>query len=199
MISFVITTHGSAEDLHALVASLRTQREYDLANRAGRYILDYPLEFILTVDGEYKGRLPKLTPLENAYYVIQENRKKGGVGHSTRSPGIEKARGDYIILTNSDNLFFCGFLNFFINSVDHHKGPDMLMWDCVNNLWGWKSKESEIKRGKIDLSCVAVKGEIAKKVSFPYTNYDGDFDYIEACSKLAKSVVHIPRTLCVHN
>lgn len=126
---------------------------------------------------------------------------EGGVGHHTRGPGIEAANQPWVTLTNSDNYFVAGWLS---QIKPHLEDPrnQIVGWGCLNNLWRWQARAPMPLRGFIDLSCVAVRTEIAKQVGFPFRNYDGDFDYIMACYKAAggkRRVKMLPEILCVHN
>ena len=205
MISIVITCHGEAAELPIILGSIATQREYKPIPHsrtgapclygAGR-ICDYPREVIVVSDGKLERQLP--------WGLVDrdiECFKEGGVGHHTREPGILAATGKWIVLTNMDNYFMSGWLHHVSQSFKPSVG--LVYWDCVHNAWRWQSRPSKLARGGIDLSCVAVRDDIAKQVGFPFRDYDGDWDYIEACAKAAQQasleLVHVPLTLCVHN
>lgn len=222
MISIVITCHGAAKDLPIMLMCLDQQR-VNLVGKHSRtgapvhYVMgDYSTnerEVIVSCDGALNQLKPEMefcetiTPRFNKFKVVQ-SRVMGGVGHSTRAPGIEAATGDWIVLTNADNYFVSGWLDRLVTNIASYAG--LIFWNCVNNLWTWNKQGGDvarmgcqIKRGWIDLSCVAVRSEIAKKVGFPWTHYDADFDYIKACTleceRLGLKTVHIPEILSIHN
>lgn len=200
-LSVVITCHGTCPDLDVIIGCLETQRQYGKVGRSYKPVSGCPLDFeiIVSSDGEYEGNP---THRWKPYVKIVENPKEGGVGHHTRGPGIEAAEGDWIVLQNCDNLVVSGFMG----TLSKHTLPSVgvLYWDCVNSLWHYRTNGGcQIKRSRIDLSCVAVRSHIAKSVGFPFRNYDGDYDYIEACVEQAKregmQVEKIDQVLCVHN
>lgn len=213
-ISVVITTHGNADDLDGMLSCLRQQREYLERTRKGirgtlvdRWIagprLFDPVETVIAHDGEYPWSRAESFLVSK----VIECPKQGGVGHHTRGPGIEAATGAWIVLTNSDNYFVNGWQDRVIKTILDEGGPrkvGVAYWNCINNLWAWTDHGgSKISRGSIDLSCAIVRADIAKKVGFPWRDYDGDFDYILACCDLAGElklkVVQMNQTLCVHN
>jgi len=209
MVSIVITCHGAAAELPIILGSVATQREYKPIphSRTGAPCLygaggvcDYPREVIVVSDGcLYPG--PGLDAAYGMSCKILEYQKEGGVGHHTREPGILAAKGDWIVLTNMDNYFMSGWLHHVSQCFMPQVG--LVYWDCVHNAWRWQSRPSKLERGGIDLSCVTVRADIAKQVGFSFRDYDGDWDYIDACAKAAQQagleLLHVPLTLCVHN
>lgn len=211
-VSIVITSHGEAEDLPVILGSIANQFEYVVGkNTHGgtpvHYVkgdkLDCPLEVIITYDGYLDDNDVNWRLIDSfSHHKIIQNPKGKNVGHNTRTPGILAATGDWIVLTNSDNYFMSGWLW----EVGKYMKPSvgMIFWNGINNLWIWGNHGgTKLKRGFVDLSFVMVRSEIAKEVQFPFTNYDGDADYISACAKLcdekkllkAKTECH----LSVHN
>lgn len=211
-VSIVITCHGEAKDLSGILNTIENQRIYKsqtLINKRNgkKHTVNFVAgpkyqglrEVVIASDGVFEGRRPEYT------YLV-ECKKEGGVGHHTREPGINFCGGEYVVLTNSDNLFCHGWLYHLNNILDDDVG--LVYWDVVNNLWNWgcnpvRTAGSKLKRGYIDLSSAAVKTEIAKEVGFKWRNYDGDFDYIINCARLCRKrnlkVIHLPLTLGVHN
>lgn len=213
--SIVITTHGTALELPIMIECLNTQRIFGEGKHsrdgspiyyAAQGYSQAEREYIITWDGPLNNscidRLYDSSALGLWPWNTIGNPKESGVGHHTREPGIRAATGDYIVLTNSDNYFMSGWLH----AVNERYAPDVgvVYWNCINNLWRWGDLGGcKLKRGHIDLACVSVKADIAKKVGFPFRNYDGDWDYIDACVKEARNrglrTVHINETLSVHN
>ena len=206
LISIVITTHGSGYDVPVILGSIKNQREYEPgkdSNTGREYLwaskdsctLEY--ETIVVWDGERIVGADEY----HAHQIILCP-KEGGVGHHTREPGIKAANGEWIVLTNSDNYFCSGWLHrisgFFAEDVG------MVTYDCLNNLWRWSNYGgTKLLRGHIDLSAAVVRADVAKKVGFPWRNYDGDWDYIKACLRECQArnlkVAYVDETLCVHN
>ena len=206
-ISVVITTHGKAEDIGVMLNCLRNQFEFipkaDSRDPSSEVLwgkgkpYKHPLEIIVSCDGRYEGGI-----FPTAVDSLIECPKEGGVGHHTRNPGINAATGDWIILTNSDNYFVQG--TFYLLSKHFRENVGLIYYNCINNLWQYGDNGGVmLRRGMIDLSCVCVRSFIAKKIGFPYRNYDGDWDYIYDCAQESRSrnleIVKLPYTLSVHN
>ena len=224
-ISIVITCHGKALDLPIMLMCLEQQR----ANLEGKHSVTgaptyyamgeyckHEREAIIVSDGAFEevglssvrlGEIQKsyTFPL-NIFWTEKEKQKN--VGHHTREPGIKAANGDWIVLTNADNYFVTGWLDRLVTNITDDLG--LIFWDCVHNGWKWSDKAGDgrfhgcqLKRGYIDLSCVAVRAPVAKKIGFPFRSYEGDYDYISACARecdnLKLGIGHIQETLLVHN
>ena len=214
-ISIVITCHGQAIDLPIMLMCLQQQRvnlegKHSVTGAPTYYAMgnycEHEYETIVVSDGEFAGSLLGSFPVPEIVECHKDKSKN--VGHHTREPGIKKATGDWIVLTNADNYFVAGWLDRLVTNISDDMG--LIFWDCIHNGWRWSSKAGDgkihgcqLKRGYIDLSCVAVKSEIAKKIGFPFRDYEGDYNYIAACArecdKLGLKIGHIPETLLVHN
>lgn len=209
LVTVVIACHGDGKDLPVMLGCLANQREYHAGkcSRTGNEVLwcagppcKLPIHAIACWDGELPP--PDRLAYGSFGFDIVECPKEGGVGHHTRQPGIEAVAGEWTVLTNMDNYFVQGWRH----RIEGMLRPDhgIVYWNVLNNLWRWSNYNgTQLKRGHADLSCCAVRTEIARAVGFPWRNYDGDWDYIEACVKEARKrrlkVVHIPETLSVHN
>lgn len=212
MISVVITTHGDGHDLPGILSSLENQRQYQKGvstkgtiylYEAGPRIEPLPIEIVLTWDGPPKHNRAHVE-LFNKIKPVQVSSAKAEppcCGHNTREPGIMAANGDWIVMTNSDNFFMHGWLNALEKVL--RPGVGIAYWNIVSNLWRWQAVKSQLIWGQIDLSCVCVRADIAKDVGFEWRNYDGDWNYIDACVKLCDTMklrkVHIDEVLGVHN
>lgn len=219
MISIVITCHGEARDLPIMLMCIDQQRvnlegKHSVTGAPIYYAMggycEHEREVIVTYDGVPSKNLVQqahLTWPGGNWKLISNNKQSESVGHHTRAPGIEAAHGDWIVLTNADNLFVSGFLDRVVTSITDEIG--LIFWDCVHNAWRWGTKGGDgkthgcqLKRGSIDLSCVAVRSEIAKKVGFPWRDYESDYDYISHCArecdKLGLEIHHIPEILLIH-
>lgn len=212
LLSVVITTHGRASDLPIILGTLAHQRvnievphsrdpsitcQWGLGDKSR-----IPYETIVCSDGPYGGPLAE-RELFGTLVETPKRHTEPNVGHHTRAPGIQAASGQWITLTNSDNLYVYGFLDMIAGHMMHHENG-IVFWDLVNNLWRWGNYGgSKLKRGECDLSCVAVKAEIAKQVGFAWDHYDADADYVLACKErceyLGLKIAKVNCTLSVHN
>lgn len=210
MISVVTACHGNAADLPLLVHCLQLQREYGkgIHSREGTDVFwevkglnRVEWELVVCSDGRFFGDRSLLQ--DNRIWLVECPREAvESPGHSTREAGIKVARGDFVVLTNSDNYFVAGFLSSLNRALAADVG--MVTWDCVNCLWKWGTQGGcHMKQGKIDLCCAAVRRDIALETGFPWRHYDADWDYLSACSNLCfrKRLIrkHVGETLAVHN
>lgn len=200
-ISIVISTHGDGVHLNRIMDCIQLQRAYKRKSNSFITADSYfkMPEVIIVSHGPFTA-----IPSYNAPKVIQVPYIENSFGHHGREVGILKATGDYIALTNSDNLYVDGWLSRMQDVLDKHKKVGMVHWRCVNNLGCWQAMGGErIRRGLIDMSCVLVASKVAKKVGFPWRNFDADADFILSCENLCKSrklaVIHIPDILSIHN
>lgn len=214
-ISIVAATHPGSPFRRGFIEAFRTQRIYTpKLNEHGvmvhyytdGFIQDGPFEIIFISDGELDHKVTKRDePADLVKYFSVIKEPVPCCGHNTRSYGIGRAAGDFIILTNDDNYYVSGFISRLTDEIRAHPCNDMYTWNCVNNLWKWEAWNCRLQRGKIDLGCAAVKADIAREVGFPWRHYDGDYDYLDACAKMSRKsnvwpgVHHINEVLFVHN
>lgn len=221
LLSVVITTHGRASDLPIILGTLAHQRvNIEVPHSRDPSITcqwgmgehcQVVYETIVCSDGPYGGTLAE----RQMFNVLAECPKQGGVGHHTRATGIEVAEGEWIVLTNSDNTFMLGWMDLLAKTIEANPLTQMIYWNGINNLWRWSTLGgSKLERGRIDLSFAAVRTDIAKQVGWPWTHYDSDWDYLEACAELANrtfayyhstlpkagsAIIKLDNVLSVHN
>lgn len=212
-ISIVVACHGKGEYLPGLMNSIVMQRQYrsgistkgtPFNYEAGARFSKMNVEVIICWDGDKTSEMMELFAI-SAWPEVDLKQiacpAEGGVGHHTREHGIRIATGDWIVCTNQDNFFMHGWLHSVVQCCLPHYG--IVYWDMVSNLWTWKAPSAALTWGQVDLSSCCVRAEIAKEVGFPFRNYDGDWDYIDACSKLCQQrglrPIHINEILSVHN
>lgn len=231
-ISIVITTHGDSRYLPCILSSIENQREavvgkHSTAGHDVFWELGEPCaverEVIVVSDGELddiveyrpvidvpRGPNPLLGN-KCDYFEIEGYevdliklcpKESHPCGHHTREPGIMAATGDYVVLTNQDNVFMLGWLSL----ISKHFKPSvgLIVYGGINNLWRYSDRGGvKLKRGFVDLSFVAVRREVAQKVGFPFREYEGDWEYIDACrsecGKRGLEVVKVEAILVVHN
>ena len=103
-------------------------------------------------------------------------------GSSQRNYGMERARGDYLLFIDDDDVFLPGALSAFcavlIKQPDHipvfrMQTPDgRLIWD-----------KTTLTVGNVGTAIFAVPNQRQQLPSWG-TRYEADFDFLEACSKL---------------
>lgn len=206
-ISIVITTHGEGRDVPGILNSIEMQRQYRTGTstrgepynyEAGPHFTKPPIEVIVSCDGPF-DRMDIFAGVHR--WVENEKSIAPCCGHNTRDAGIQAATGEWIVLTNSDNFFMHGWYHSVAQCLLPEYG--LVYWDIVSNLWTWRAPSARLEWGQIDLSSCCIRADIAKEVGFPFRNYDGDWDYVDACNKLCLQrglrSVHINEILSVHN
>lgn len=135
-------------------------------------------------------------------------------GHSLREIGLEKATGEYILITNADNYYSPKALEFINKAiVNNAPKPDVVMFDMVHSHTnpGLKKAPSYsffkviYKRNFIDMGAAIAETSLAKRSGFADKSYSADATYfenilkkkLESGSRLV--VVKIPRVLLTHN
>jgi hypothetical protein len=214
-LSIVITTHGEGRDLPGILSSIHNQRQYRSGTstrgepynyEAGPYFTKPNIEVIISWDGKPDPDFCQAMHVKPFFkgmdWKIIENEKAepSCCGHNTRGPGIEAATGDWILLTNSDNWLMPGLYHSLVQCFLPQYG--LIYFDLVSNLWQWQARKTEISWGAIDLTAVCVRSRFAKEVGFSGREYDADWPFINACSKLVHKSglrqLHIGEILAVH-
>lgn len=131
-------------------------------------------------------------------------------GHSLRKLGLKNPAfdSDYTVITNCDNYYVPEWLSFL--NILIHDDCDFITWDCVHDHPGnpafdrlnpYGLCKSQLKEGSIDMGAVAIKSEIAQRVGFNYSNFNGDWEYFYECLTLCRKdkIQKLPCILFVHN
>ncbi len=142
-------------------------------------------------------------------------------GHSLREIGLEKASGEYILITNADNYYAPKALEFINDAIAYNASqkPDVVMFDMIHshknlgNRKNFGNREAPsysffeviYKRNYIDIGAAIVERELAQNAGFDDKSFAADATYyenilkkkLESGSRLV--VTKIPRVLLVHN
>jgi GT2 family glycosyltransferase len=137
--------------------------------------------------------------------------RRGAYGHPLREEGIKRIKSDWLLITNDDNYY----APVFIERMMAKAKPDVscVLCDMVHNhprkdYLGRAGKASPYgvlvarpRRHFADIGCFIVPTAVAKKVGFPWRDFDGDGLYLEAVIKAqpGKRVAKVPQVLFVHN
>lgn len=226
MISIVISTHGDSHDVPTMLNLLERQRGYakgipehvkrhkPVEFLAGKYLEPFSNHLIevIVVNHGIVGTSETHEELSNLDdsridQVLELPHIPNSYGHHCREAGIKAATGDWIVLTSADNLFMAGWLHHVMQAVRRPQ-VGMVVWRVVNNYWGWTTGKTYLpgkeatERGWIDMCSVAVRADIAKKIGFPFREFDSDATYILACGAEIKrrrlKTVFLPYVLAVH-
>lgn len=134
-------------------------------------------------------------------------------GHTLRQMGISQSMSDYILLTNADNYFIPRALEFINEKLfEENSDIDVLLFNMVHSHeWPGQSMlpsysffDTQLERGKVDVSSAIVKTGLAQKASFRDKKADGDATYFEDILALSGAdrplkVLKLPNILFVHN
>jgi glycosyltransferase involved in cell wall biosynthesis len=108
--SVVIPTYNRADLLARTIVSVWQQR-----------FTDY--EVVVVDDGSNDGTEAYLQALGNKVRVISQDNCGPGAARNT---GVQAARGDYIALLDSDDLWFPWTLDVFARAIQEHRSPHIL-------------------------------------------------------------------------
>jgi hypothetical protein len=133
---------------------------------------------------DFKQRAP-----EQILFFNTENRFND-YGHSLRELGLKNIKGDYVLLTNADNYFIPGAVEF-VNEVFIAHSPDVVIFDMVHshnlpggrNLPAYSFFETSFERNSIDMSAAIIKSYLAEKAGFRDKTFAGDATYFEDVMK----------------
>jgi hypothetical protein len=117
-------------------------------------------------------------------------------GHRIRHTLVDNLvdEGQYIIITNHDNYMIPNL----IERVELQT-EDMVFWDIVHNYYGYNNLSPKIEHSHIDISQVAIKCNIVKKVGWKWFHNSGDYDFIQACWLEAKTYKFMNILGGIHN
>lgn len=160
-------------------------------------------ELLLIHDGPNETGLNNLVNAINDDRIkyIETDKHRGNWGHSYRSEYIQKAEGDYILITNSDNHHTPVYLEYMLKGF----GDGVVATYCesmVHSYKAWGVIPCMLKRGYLDCAGVLVKASAAKEVGWNnITDHSSDWLYFsDLIAKYgAKSFVKIRGCLLTHN
>lgn len=206
LLSVVVSTCPERSFLPDFVARIDRQCLYVPASKGPRYArrtlspatldVNGGAEIVAVSDGEYNLAVPTS---EFPFRLLSVPKASPSCfGHNTRAAGIRAAAGRYVWLQNDDNVIFDGAFQQIKDALVRANYPDVLLFDCVNNLLGWTVRRTEISIGRIDLGCGVVSSGIARAVGFAGTRYEADFDFWIAVKPLASRIATSPAVLFAH-
>ena len=209
-LGIVVVAYQRPKPLRALVASIQAQTVEDWR----MWVLhDGPAGDDLKI-GHHKHSWLELAWHEWAdpqIRVMETGERLGAYGHPLRAEGIKRIESDWLLITNDDNYY----APVFIERMMAKAKPDVscVLCDMVHNhprkdYLGRAGKASPYgvlvakpRRHFADIGCFIVPTAVAKKVGFPWREFEGDGLYLEAVIKAqpGKRVAKVPQVLFVHN
>lgn len=194
MIDIISVTYGQNEELKCFINSIKAQK-----NESWRLFLvhDGPNQ-TLRDDLVNNGYLET-----NKIIFLEHPVRTQNYGHLLRDWALQNyVTSEYVIITNGDNYYTP-------NMIDEvsRRNEDFIYFDCVHshntknnsNLKDYGYMNTRLERGWVDIGCVAVKSNLAKKIGFKSTHFAADWFYFEEILKFTKSIHKIDKVLFVHN
>lgn len=194
MVDIISVTYGQNEILKCFINSIKSQ-----TNPNWRLFIVH--------DGQ-NNSLKK--ELENKGYIdnikiqfIEYKERTQNYGHILRAWALKNiVDSEYVLITNGDNYYTPNMIDEVLKRKE-----DFIYFDCVHshktpfnsNKASYGYMKTELIKNKIDMGCVVVKTELAKKVGFNHISYSADWDYFSDLLKINPSVFKIDKVLFVHN
>lgn len=131
---------------------------------------------------------------------IESPAHKGFWGHSYRAEYLQKAEGQYILITNADNHHTPVYLEYMLKGF----ADGVVATYCdsmVHSYKAWQVIPCMLQRGYLDCAGVLVKTEAAKAVGWHSLEHSADWLYFQGLMNKygPKSFVKIKGCLLIHN
>ena len=190
-IEFIIPTYNRPDHLMCLLNSLCSQRS---DRWLAHVVADCPPE----------GTLYKIMDYFKDDKRIEFSRlseRYNDWGHTPRNYGVERAKGEWIVMTGEDNYYTPVFVDNFLSEAKKDVG--FVYCDMVHN---WKNfdyikLDCNPSWGNIDIGAFMIKTELAKQMRLNPNVEQADGYYVEEFKvKFPElKIVKIPKILYVHN
>ena len=153
---------------------------------------DVPTEKLVSI---YSGE-------QESIQYLHTDKTYGDFGHTPREFGLERATGDWIILTSDDNYYVPTFIEEFTKVAESSEDVGFIFCDMNHDHHDYQPERTVLQEQHIDMGCFAVRSDIAKSVGFTSKRMQADWDYI--CAIMEKhgnefKTIKIEKVLFVHN
>jgi hypothetical protein len=160
-------------------------------------------ELLLIHDGPDEGFVRQYVELVNDDRIkfSETPEHRGAWGHYIRSEYIQKAEGDFILVTNPDNYHTPVYLEYMLKGF----GDGVIATYCesmVHSYKAWQVIPCMLKRGYLDCAGVLVASSAAKTVGWNNTTeHSADWLYFQDLITRfgQQSFMKIKGTLLIHN
>ena len=189
----ICITYNQNESLKCFINSIKAQTNNNWRLFIVHDGLNQSLKEDLTKNGYLNGKV----------IFVEHPIRTQTYGHILRKWALENlVIRDYVLITNGDNYYTPNM----VEEVSKYS-EDFIYFDCIHshrrkrnhNQQDYGLMISELKESMIDMGCVVIKSEIAKKVGFNHTNYSADWNYFRDVLEQNPSIVKINKVLFVHN
>jgi choline kinase len=185
-IDIVAVTYGQTDILKCFINSIKSQ-----TNKNWRLFIVH--------DGNNK---PLHKELVNQGYLdsekimfVQFPKRTENYGHKLRGWSLKNlVKSEYVLLTNGDNYYSPIMVEEVLN-----RDEEFIYFDLVhshsskynNNKDTYGYMKTHLVRGTIDMGCVVIKSDLAKKVGFGSTEYHADWIYFDSVLKLSQQYLKL--------
>jgi len=193
MLNIIAVTYNHKESLKCFINSIKNQTN----NNWTLFIIHDGLNHTL------KEELTNENYLNDKVIFIEHPVRTQNYGHILRKWSLENLNlNGRVLLTNADNYYTPNLVDevlsysedfIYFNVIHSHKNK------TNHNKSNYGFMNTKLEQSKIDMGCVVVKSEIAKKVGFNSTSYEADWHYFDEILKTNPSILKIDKVLFVHN
>lgn len=125
-------------------------------------------ELILVHDGKTetntKAVIQSINDRRITFFETKE--RSGNWGHKIRSEQIQKAKGDFVVITNPDNYHTPTYLEKMLSGFHSHRIKATYCAQMVHSYIDWKVINCKLERGYLDCGGVMLRTEMAKQVGW---------------------------------
>jgi len=193
MLNIIAVTYDHRESLKCFINSIKNQTNDNW-------------KLFIIHDGfneQLKNELTIENYLNDKIIFIEHPIRTQNYGHLLRKWSLENLDLDgKVLITNADNYYTPNLVAevlsydedfIYFNVVHSHRNKSN------HNKSSYGFMNTKLEQGKIDMGCVVVNSEIAKRTGFNSTLYDADWHYFNDLLKTNPSIVKIDKVLFVHN
>jgi glycosyltransferase involved in cell wall biosynthesis len=193
MITIIAVTYGHIESLKCFINSIKSQTNDNW-------------NLFIVHDGpnpSLKESIINENYLNDKINFIEHPIRTQNYGHILRKWSLENLNlSERVLLTNADNYYTPTLVDEVLKFNE-----DFIYFDVVHshsnksnhNKSTYGFMNTHLISGKIDMGCVIVKSELAKKVGFNSISFEADWHYFEDILKTKPSILKINKVLFVHN
>jgi hypothetical protein len=194
MVDIIAVTYGQNEILKCFINSIKSQT----SNK---------WRLILIHDGpnpNLREELINENYLNDSKIEFYEySSRTENYGHILRKWGVENhIKNEYVLITNGDNYYIPNMIEevlkrnedfIYFDLVHSHKNPR----NHNKSTYGYM--DTKLSCSNIDMGCVVIKSDLAKKTGFNHISFDADWKYFEEILKTDPTTYKIDKILFVHN
>lgn len=194
MVDIIAVTYNHNENLKCFINSIKSQTNQNWRLFIIHDGLNKPL----------KDDLEKNNYLVKDKVIFFEHQTHTSLhGHLLRKYGLENfVSNEYVLITNADNYYVPVMINEVLK-----RNEDFIYFDCVHshknkllhNGGHYGHLNSQLKKSQLDMGCVVIKSDLAKRIGFNHTSFAADWSYFEDVLRTKPTTHKIDKIMMVHN